>query len=457
MPDALRAQLQSSLPRSLPVGCGSAIFLAGTCEHAGDLTLLLNGAPHPLGASGMRRHDAAGDGGFWATLPIPPQGSAGEIEIELASGNRRAQLGRIPIVQPAPPPAYKGFGGPETIAICMATYNPDPVLFRVQIESIREQSDTRWFCLVSDDASDAEHFEQLREVLDDDPRFAVSRSDERRGFYRNFERALQMLPGEARLVALCDQDDRWHPDKLATLRGALGAAQLVYSDQRLTDPEGRVLRNTMWEGRSNNHTDLASMLVANTITGAAALFRREVADLMLPFPQPPGIQFHDHWLALVALATGDLNYVERPLYDYVQHRGAVFGDVTRPGDERARTRLRDTLTKWRAAYFHGYLAREVQVQALLARAGDKISAPKRRVLERFDAAERSPLAWAWLAARPLRAVGGRNETLGSELELAEGILWSRLARIPGPRRLEASAPDPIAFEQKRLRRWRARV
>ena len=86
----------------------------------------------------------------------------------------------------------------------------------------------------------------------------------------------------------------------------------------------------MWEGRRNNHTDLASLLVANTVTGAATLFRREIADLALPFPETSGLQFHDHWLGCVALAAGDVAYVDGPLYDYVQHGGAVFGDVTSP-------------------------------------------------------------------------------------------------------------------------------
>ena len=128
-------------------------------------------------------------------------------------------------------------------------------------------------------------------------------------------------------MALCDQDDRWYPEKLEVLRGALGGAQLVYSDQRLVDRSGRVLRETLWKGRRNNHTNLASLLVANTITGAATLFRRELAELALPFPEAPGWQFHDHWLGLVALASGEVAYVDRPLYDYVQHawRGGRSG------------------------------------------------------------------------------------------------------------------------------------
>ena len=59
------------------------------------------------------------------------------------------------------------------------------------------------------------------------------------GFYRNFERALGMVPAEAELIALSDQDDRWYPDKLSSLRAALGGSRLAYSDARLVDREGR--------------------------------------------------------------------------------------------------------------------------------------------------------------------------------------------------------------------------
>ena len=68
---------------------------------------------------------------------------------------------------------------------------------------------------------------------------------------------------------------------------------------------------------------IASLLIANTVTGAASLFRREVGELALPFPQPPGTQYHDHWVALVAMACGEIAYVDRPLYDYVQHGDAA--------------------------------------------------------------------------------------------------------------------------------------
>jgi hypothetical protein len=431
------ATLESPLPASLPAGAATAVFVAGTSD-----------APVEVSVDGMRHRTAWVRGRFWATVPVGARGRA--VEIAAVSGEVVEPLGRIEVVAPVPPPRL-GRPAPEgLIAICMATFEPDPALFRTQVESLRAQTDERWVCVVSDDASGPEHVERIEAVLGDDPRFLLSRSPERLGFYRNFERALALAPAEAGLLALCDQDDRWHPEKLAVLRAALGGAGLVYSDQRLVDADGRVLRDTLWRGRRNNHSDLTSMLVANTITGAAVLTRREIAELALPFPDTPGLPFHDAWLAVVALAAGDVAYVDRPLYDYVQHRGAFFGSVTH--GERPRRRWRPGSP--RGSYFRGYLPRAVLAQVLLARDGGRLPPAKRRVLERFVAAERSTAALLWLAARPLRVLLGRTETLGSESELLPGLLWRRLA---GPLRLDASLPALLSFEQKRLRRWRARV
>lgn len=490
-PDLVIA-LERVMPSVLPVGRAAALFCIGSCFHRREaikeVEIVVDGRRCRPSAFGMPRPDllrkATGEprsylSGFWATVPVAGRDRPGLMELELAvrlasGAELAAPLGRVEIVAPEPAPHVR-VEGDGLIAICMATFEPDLALFRTQIDSIRSQIDRRWVCLISDDCSDPQHFQQLEEVLAGDDRFAVSRSAERLGFYRNFERALQMVPAEAELVALSDQDDRWNPEKLATLREALGDAQLAYSDQRLVDANGRVLRNTLWKGRRNNSSNLASQLVANTITGAAMLFPRELLEVALPFPEGPGFLFHDHWLGLAAMASGELAFVDRPLYDYVQHSGAIFGDVTHGAQDqsppsaavRLRARLRPTrgrLGRWRAAYFYGYLAREVQAQTLLARCPGALTPGKRRVLRRFISCERSPFSLVWLAGRGLRASVGLNETLGSEADLVRGILWKwltilrvRRASVPKRRVYDATLPDPASFEQERLRRWRARV
>jgi glycosyltransferase involved in cell wall biosynthesis len=513
----LMVRLDTRLP-SLQAGRGTAVFCSGACFHRHDevrsLALLVDGTSHTPTAWGMPRLDLfqmahpgldlGGNGapggdpaspddpelrcyrsGFWATLPIEARARPGAVQlqlaVQLASGAELvAPLGRLEVVEPTAPPVYENLpeaaAGGSLIAVCLATFNPDEARLRTQIDSLRGQTDQDWICLISDDCSLPERYEPIERMVGEDRRFVVSRSAQNLGPYRNFERALEMVPLEADLVALCDQDDRWHPDKLQVLRGALGEAGLVYSDQRLVDNEGRVLQDTLWRGRRNNHTDLASMLVANSITGAAMLFRREIGELARPFPDTPGWQFHDHWIALVALALGHLAYVDRPLYDYVQHGDAVLGQAreSRPPQPRRSLRERlprpDTLREhwrgWRANYFYGYLPHEVQAQALLARFPGSLSDSKRRTLERFIAAARSPLPFAWLAARPMRALLGANETLGTEAELARGIAWRHLIEArTGDRQVPFGAPhdatcpplDVDTLGHSRLAKWRAGV
>ncbi len=492
---SLQLRLERPLPELLPTGAATAAFLVGSCFHPTEaierLEIVSDGVATAVGAHSLPRPDVAAThptcrprsffSGFWLTLPIPARAEPGSARFVLAAvlaGGQRAEvpLGTIEFTTTSAlagaedlPPAARARLRPGVIVICMATFEPDENLFRAQVESLRAQADDNWICLISDDASAAAHFEKIVAVVGEDPRFVISRSPRRLGPYRNFERALQSVPADVELVALCDQDDRWHADKLRTLRAAIGDALLVYSDMRLVEADGRLLRDTLWRGRRNAYGDLSSMLVANTVTGAASMFRRTLLDVALPFPDSPGFQFHDHWLAVVALAAGRVAYVDRPLYDYVQHPGAVFGDVThgqRPSIRQRLVGLRGLRRppRWRASYFYGYLSRQAQAQVALLRCASKLSPAKRRVLERFVAADWSLLALLWLACRPARRLIGRTETLGTEFELARGIAWKRLIVLRARhwphergRLSDASIPPPQSFREKRLRRWRGRI
>lgn len=330
------------------------------------------------------------------------------------------------------------------VAICMATYEPDPPLLERQLDSIRAQSHGDWVCLISDDGSSPPRFELLRELTVGDPRFTIERGAKRLGFYLNFQRALEMVPAEADFVALADQDDRWYPDKLAALLEGIGAARLAYSDMRIVDETGEAISETFWRGRRNNHTDLASLLLANTVTGAASLFRRDLLELVLPFPEPVGDPFHDQWIAVVALATGSIAYLDRPLYDYVQHGGGARGHAAamRSWDPGRILDRRDPRGTVRRAAAHGQrsyegnvlriggLAREVEERA----SGD-LEPGQARAVRRLGRLGRPPEPAAWLALRSLRRFAGRNETMGVELSLAAAIWWRRLValrtRLPG--------------------------
>ena len=168
----------------------------------------------------------------------------------------------------------------------------------------------------------------IEELARGDERFRVFRAERNRGFYRNFEAALALVPPSTPYVALSDQDDFWYPDKLAACIERLDAnprAQLVYSDMRIVRDDGAVVSDTYWSARRNNYRNLQTLLFANTVTGAASVFRGALLDLALPFPPEQGPTFHDHWLACTAFVAGGLEYVDRPLYDYTQHGANVIG------------------------------------------------------------------------------------------------------------------------------------
>ena len=476
----LQVKLESHLPPALPPGAATAVFCFGHCfdrrQRVDEIELCVDGLSVRPTAERMPRRDLfewiggtdedpegrSYRSGFWSTVPVRAPAGTGSLElgasVRLADGTvERVPLGSIRVDEPEEYPGELPAAGAETVAVCLATYEPALDLLAGQLETLRAQTDERWICLISDGGSTLKRFAALVELLGDDPRFAVWRSEERLGPYRNFERALRMVPPEVRLIALCDQDDSWYPDKLATLRSALGAGQLVYSDQRLVAEGGRVLRDSLWRGRRNDWANLASLLIANTVPGATTLFRRSVLELALPFPDAPGVPYHDHWLALVALALGELRYVDRPLQDWVQHGAAASAGAGPSGLERGSR-------GWRGAYFGGVALRQVLAQTLLLRCGSQLTGGKRRALEWFLAAEHSPIAFLWLSLRPLRRLVGRDETLGGEGALALGVLWRWLVELgvagaerPGRRPYDASFPDPPRFEQRRLRRWRSAV
>lgn len=441
------ASLETELPRTLEVGAGTCLAVSGRLTRGRGRSrpsLVFDGERHPTVSTGLVPGSREPAIGFAALVAVDPVGESRRATVALEVHERgrpgaREELGEIEL-RPGRLPAdlsqpSRG-GGDGTVAICMATFDPEPALLERQVESIRGQTHADWVCVISDGGSSEARLRDLRSVVKGDPRFAVSRAEERLGYYRNFERALEMTPPEARFVALADQDDRWYPPKLATLLAGLGEAALVYSDMRVTDRSGRTISDTFWSGRRNNYTNLSSLLLTNTVTGAASLCRRELLELALPFPPRVGNAFHDQWLASVALATEGIAYVDRPLYDYVQHGGASLGHAAalRNYDPRRLIRWRDPRGTAREIAAHGQrsfstnaLRIALAARALEIRAAGRLAPGQARAIRRAGRLVSSREPFAWLAARSLRGLAGRNETMGIEVSLLAALGWRRLA------------------------------
>ena len=128
----------------------------------------------------------------------------------------------------------------------MATYNGEQFIAE-QLESIARQSRLPDELVVSDDGSSDSTVEIVRQFASRAPfDVVVLRNQEHianpepwfRGYTDNFFRAMRACTGD--LIALCDQDDVWHADKLMKSARPLQLDQdvsLVIHSSRVVDEE----------------------------------------------------------------------------------------------------------------------------------------------------------------------------------------------------------------------------
>jgi glycosyltransferase involved in cell wall biosynthesis len=335
--DRIDVQLDQPIPELLTVGLGNSLPVYGVCAHPDSDVVRLDLSIGELACELIcfrRGHGAGAQTDFvgLADLSQIPEERpcVATLHVLLANGTAHdVVLGETMIAKwvdkTADFPVVTARRSAR-VAICMATYNPEPESFERQLQSILSQSHRDWVCIVCDDASSPQAQRMLTEKCARDARLCLQLHQSNLGFYGNFERALGYVPAHVEWIALADQDDYWYPEKLATLVSAFETdVELVYSDMRIVGADGREISPTYWQQRKNYYEQLQLMLLANTVTGAASMFRRRLLDFILPFPIRIGDAFHDHWIACVALSKGKIGYVPSALYDYFQYGSSVIG------------------------------------------------------------------------------------------------------------------------------------
>ena len=133
---------------------------------------------------------------------------------------------------------------------------------------------TDWICVVSDDCSDPSASPRCERGAGGRPALrAVALAAAARLLPQLRARAGARPAPRPRYVALADQDDVWHPDKLETLLREIGDAQLVYSDARIVDGDGaRDRRHVLEPARATTTPTCCRCWSRTAVTGAASLF-----------------------------------------------------------------------------------------------------------------------------------------------------------------------------------------
>lgn len=226
------------------------------------------------------------------------------------------------------------------ISVVICTHNGRRYIEQ-QLESVLSQTLTPYEILISDDASTDGTMQLALEFLKSEKeknsklskiRIQSVAHSAHLGISRNFEFAMKAATGD--LIALCDQDDVWLPNKLFTLaklfeteRGVL----LVHTDSLLVDANLRSLRTTSFEllKFTSQEKNMESQGVAtefllrrNVVTGATVVLRPELLQYALPIPDS---YLHDEWLGLVASALGAISYSGQTTILYRQHESNSVG------------------------------------------------------------------------------------------------------------------------------------
>lgn len=152
-------------------------------------------------------------------------------------------------------------------------------------------------------------------------------------------------------VALCDQDDIWHPDKLTRLHAALSDAEarfgtdtpiLVHSDARIVDANGQPLHASLWRHQGWNPAaqSLPELLVQNNVTGCLLMMNAPLCRLCAQHQPTGDLHMHDWFIALTAAAFGRIVPIPAALADYRQHGTNAMGASTSGLFRRSLTALR---------------------------------------------------------------------------------------------------------------------
>lgn len=152
-------------------------------------------------------------------------------------------------------------------------------------------------------------------------------------------------------VALCDQDDIWHPDKLTRLHDALSDAEarfgadtpiLVHSDARIVDADGRPLHSSLWRHQGWNPAarSLPELLVQNNVTGCLLMMNAAAMPPVRRASADGDLHMHDWFIALTAAAFGRIIPIPAALADYRQHGTNAMGASTSGLFRRSLTALR---------------------------------------------------------------------------------------------------------------------
>ncbi|HTI02375.1 MAG TPA: glycosyltransferase family 2 protein [Acidisoma sp.] len=239
------------------------------------------------------------------------------------------------------------------VSVALATYNGARYLTE-QLDSIAKQTLRPAELVISDDGSTDETLAIVSAFANTAPFLVrILPRERRRGFADNFLYCAGACNNE--LVAFCDQDDVWLPEKLAVSHARLEADDSLLAIHRLTTTSQTLEPQGTWTQGIEGDSVWAPLSLDPYINGwgNTMLFRRFLVDRIAYDGRPRQPEStdrpmsHDFWIYVLAAALGRISHIAEPLILYRQHdKNAIGVEQTgkrKPARDLAMQKLRQRM------------------------------------------------------------------------------------------------------------------
>ena len=210
--------------------------------------------------------------------------------------------------------------GNELVSIAMAVYNGERFL-ATQLESLLHQTWKALEIVIVDDCSTDRTVEIIRQYQQQHPHIKLLLHETNRGVTKTFETAVMACQGET--IAMCDQDDKWHPEKISLLMNAIGKEDAICSNSVLIDSNDQLLNRKFSDAMvMDSYYSGVPFLCSNCFPGHAMMMRTSFAKLIVPFPAHI---YFDRWISFCAASRNGIQYIDQELVYYRQHEYNTVG------------------------------------------------------------------------------------------------------------------------------------
>ena len=219
-----------------------------------------------------------------------------------------------------------------SVFILLASYNGENFIAE-QINSILTQTYSSWTLLIRDDGSTDTTLQIIQKLIGQDTRITLLNDvlGPSGSATQNFSHLMEAgLQSEAEYFFFSDQDDLWHPEKIAQQLQVIESMDntrpcLAHHDLEVVDDKLNLLHASFFHRMRlrPNEATFSSLLGRNEITGGTMVCNRKLLEYASPIPEH--VIIHDWWLALICAATGNMKAIDAKLIKYRQHSNNEIG------------------------------------------------------------------------------------------------------------------------------------